>query len=190
MTTPEYMRSERQARLTEIPDVQQQCGATSHHHGHPHQHVVHSTCDDNTPTTRDQATDRRWAVVRFDGVVVFAQLVGDRLYVHGREAMCRWCFGQLVVRDGKVFCGGQCGRFQGDIAMDLSTYLRWDGVRSFTLRREIARTDGLRPVDTGLQGPQCGSACTPAMSPGSGVQHEGPPVPAHAHSQCPDIRED
>jgi len=84
-----------------------------------------------------------WGVCNFDGTVVFAQIVRGRMHVHGREASCRWCEGPLEIRGDKVFCVGTCQRYQGEFSRDLDAYLRWEGAKSYTLRKEVADTEGL-----------------------------------------------
>ena len=91
-------------------------------------------------TTRDGG---KWGVVRFDGTVLFVRVIDGRIFAHGLEALCKWCDGRLEIRDEKVFCGGRCKRFQGDFARDLNAFLRWEGAKSFTLRKEVAKLEKL-----------------------------------------------
>ncbi len=91
-------------------------------------------------TTRDGG---KWGVVRFDGTVLFVRVIDGRIFAHGLEAICKWCDGELEILDEKVFCKGRCKRFQGDFARDLNTYLRWEGAKSYTLRKEIAKAEKL-----------------------------------------------
>ena len=91
-------------------------------------------------TTRDGG---KWGVIRFDGTVLFVRVIDGQIFAHGIEALCKWCEGKLEIRDEKVFCKGKCKRFQGDFARDLSAYLRWEGAKSFTLRKEIAKEEKL-----------------------------------------------
>ncbi len=101
------------------------------------------TASDNsgiwTPLTDDQSR----IVCEFDGTVFLGRLVNGVIYAHGHPAVCRWCGGNLQVRGEMVFCGGPCGAFQGRISRDLNKYLEWNGALSYTLRREIADTEGL-----------------------------------------------
>lgn len=86
-----------------------------------------------------------WGVCNLDGTVMFVQLVGGRIHAHGMEAVCRWCGDALVIRDSKlVFCGGTCGRYQGEYSADPDAYLRWEGAKSYTLRNEIAEVEALQ----------------------------------------------
>lgn len=85
----------------------------------------------------------KWGVCDLDGTVIFVQLVDGRVFTHGFEAVCRWCGGPLELREDKVFCAGVCGHYQGSFSPDLDDFLRWNGVLSFTLRREVARVEGL-----------------------------------------------
>jgi len=86
-----------------------------------------------------------WGVCNLDGTVMFVQLADGRIHAHGMEAVCRWCGDALVIRDSKlVFCGGTCGRYQGEYSADPDAYLRWEGAKSYTLRKEIARVETLQ----------------------------------------------
>ena len=91
-------------------------------------------------TTRDGG---KWGVVRFDDTVLFVRVIDGRIFAHGLEASCKWCDGVLEIRDDKVFCADKCKRFQGDFAWDLNAYLRWEGAKSFTLRRDVAKAEKL-----------------------------------------------
>ncbi len=91
-------------------------------------------------TTRDGG---KWGVVRFDGTVLFVRVIDGQIFAHGLEALCKWCDGKLEIRDERVFCKGRCKRFQGDFASDLNAFLRWEGAKSFTLRREVAESEKL-----------------------------------------------
>jgi len=60
------------------------------------------------------------------------------------EAVCKWCEDPLEIREEtKVFCGGKCGRYQGEFSHDLNDYLRWEGVKSYTLRKIVAEVEAL-----------------------------------------------
>lgn len=100
------------------------------------------------PTIKD---GEKWGVVEFDGTVLFVQVIKGRLHAHGREAICRYCGGTLVIRGDQVFCGGKCGKFQGNFSFDLNAYLRWDGAKSFTLRNAIAEAEGLELEERDLE---------------------------------------
>ena len=91
-------------------------------------------------TTRDGG---KWGVIRFDDTVLFVRVIDGQIFAHGIEALCKWCEGKLEIRDEKVFCKGKCKKFQGDFARDLNAYLRWEGAKSFTLRKEIAKEEKL-----------------------------------------------
>ncbi|MFX1369934.1 MAG: hypothetical protein ACFFAY_15170 [Promethearchaeota archaeon] len=84
-----------------------------------------------------------WGVCNFDGTVLFVQLDDGRIHAHGTEAFCRWCGGVLVIHGEKVFCAGACKRYQGEFSYDLNAFLRWDGAKSYTLRKRIAEAEGL-----------------------------------------------
>ncbi len=84
-----------------------------------------------------------WAVCNFDGTVFFARLVEGKIHAYGTEATCKWCESTLVIRNDKVFCGGHCGRYQGEFSRDLSAYLHWDGAKSYTLRKQVAKIEGI-----------------------------------------------
>ncbi|NHJ14855.1 MAG: hypothetical protein EAX95_14335 [Candidatus Thorarchaeota archaeon] len=84
-----------------------------------------------------------WGVCNFDGTVLFVQLVDGKIHAHGMEATCKWCQGTLEIHGEKVFCTGTCKRYQGMFSIDLNDYLRWDGAKSYTLRKSIAEKEGL-----------------------------------------------
>ncbi len=88
--------------------------------------------------------DEDWGVCDFDETVLFVQLINGRLFIHGIEAVCKWCEGVLEIREEtKVFCGGRCGRYQGEFSRNLSDFLRWEGVKSYTLRKIVAEVEAL-----------------------------------------------
>jgi hypothetical protein len=84
-----------------------------------------------------------WGVCNFDGTVLFVQLKNGRIHTHGMESFCKWCGGVLEIHQTKVFCAGTCKRYQGEFSKDLNDYLKWDGAKSYTLRKEIAEKEGL-----------------------------------------------
>jgi hypothetical protein len=84
-----------------------------------------------------------WGVFKGDDTVLFVQILNDRIYAHGREAVCKYCGGTLEIRESQVFCSGECGIYQGNFSYDLNAYLKWDGAKSLTLRRAIAAEEGL-----------------------------------------------
>ncbi len=84
-----------------------------------------------------------WGVIDIDDTVLFVQIVDEKIYAHGQEALCKYCGGTLEIRDSQVFCIGQCKSYQGNFSYDLSTYLKWDGAKSYTLRKVIAREEGI-----------------------------------------------
>ncbi len=101
-----------------------------------------------------KTTDRNedWGVCNFDETVSFVQLIDGRLHIHGMEAVCKWCDGVLEVREEvKVFCSGKCGRYQGEFSSDLNDYLRWEGVKSYTLRKIVAEVEALELEARDLQ---------------------------------------
>ncbi len=88
--------------------------------------------------------DEKWGVVNLDDTVLFVRLIDGRMYAHGMEAVCKWCEDVLEIREEtKVFCGGRCGRYQGEFSRDLNDYLRWEGVKSYTLRKIVAEAEAL-----------------------------------------------
>ncbi len=90
------------------------------------------------------SNDEEWGVIDFDDTVLFVQLINGRLHVHGMEAVCKWCEGVLEIREEiKVFCGGRCGRYQGEFSRNLSDFLKWEGVKSYTLRKIVAEVEEL-----------------------------------------------
>ncbi|UCE09303.1 MAG: hypothetical protein JSW61_10025 [Candidatus Thorarchaeota archaeon] len=92
-----------------------------------------------------------WAVCNFDGTVLFVRLVAGRIHVHGTEAVCKWCESVLEIREDKVFCGGHCGKYQGEFSRDLDAYLHWEGAKSWTLRRQVAEAEGLQLEERDLE---------------------------------------
>ena len=89
-------------------------------------------------------TDEQWGVCNFDGTVLLVRIVDNRIHAHGEEAVCKWCNGVLEIREKtKVFCNGACKRYQGEFAEDLNAFLRWEGVKSYTLRKIVAEVEGL-----------------------------------------------
>ncbi|MFW9807133.1 MAG: hypothetical protein ACFFFK_10435 [Candidatus Thorarchaeota archaeon] len=88
--------------------------------------------------------DEEWGVVNLDDTVLFVQLINGRIHAHGMEAVCKWCEGHLEIREEtKVFCGGKCGRYQGEFSSDTNDFLRWEGVKSYTLRKIVAEVEAL-----------------------------------------------
>ncbi|NWF97040.1 MAG: hypothetical protein HXY34_12935 [Candidatus Thorarchaeota archaeon] len=92
-----------------------------------------------------------WGVVCLDDNALLVRTMGGRIFVHGVEAFCKWCGGSLVIREGKVFCAGKCHNYQGEFSRDLNDYLRWDGAKSFTLRRAIAQAEHLQLEERDLE---------------------------------------
>jgi hypothetical protein len=92
-----------------------------------------------------------WAVCNFDGTVLFVRMVEGRIHAHGIEAVCKWCESVLEIREDKVFCGGQCGKYQGEFLRDLNAYLHWEGAKSWTLRRQVAEAEGLQLEERDLE---------------------------------------
>jgi hypothetical protein len=84
-----------------------------------------------------------WGVCNFDGTVLFVRIIEGCIHTHGREAVCKWCEGALVIREDKVFCEGPCEKYQGEFSRDLSAYLRWEGAKSYTLRKRVAEIEEL-----------------------------------------------
>jgi hypothetical protein len=88
--------------------------------------------------------DEEWGVISLDDTVLFVQLINGRMHAHGMEAVCKWCESVLEIREeSKVFCGGICGRYQGEFSRDLNNYLRWEGVKSYTLRKIVSEVEAL-----------------------------------------------
>ncbi len=85
----------------------------------------------------------KWGVCNLDDTVFFVGVTEECLHAHGSEIFCKWCGGTLQIRDEKIFCVGDCKRYQGEFSADLNAYLWWEGVKSYTLRREVAETEGL-----------------------------------------------
>ncbi|MFW9793351.1 MAG: hypothetical protein ACFFEE_03525 [Candidatus Thorarchaeota archaeon] len=93
-----------------------------------------------------------WGVCNFDETVFLVRLIDGRLHAYGREAVCKWCDGVLEIREEvKVFCSGRCGRYQGEFSSDLDDFLRWEGVKSYTLRKIVAEVEALELEARDLQ---------------------------------------
>jgi hypothetical protein len=90
------------------------------------------------------STDEQWGVCNFDGTVLLVRIDKDRIYAHGEKAVCKWCGDALEIRDDKVFCSGACKRYQGEFSDDLNSFLHWEGVKSYTLRKMVAKIEGLK----------------------------------------------
>ncbi|MCK5238177.1 MAG: hypothetical protein KAR33_01445 [Candidatus Thorarchaeota archaeon] len=84
-----------------------------------------------------------WGVFEGDDTVLFVQILDGKIYAHGREAVCKYCSGTLEIRGSQIFCAGECGVYQGNFSYDLNAYLKWDGAKSLTLRKAIAKEEGL-----------------------------------------------
>ncbi len=88
--------------------------------------------------------DEEWGVCNFDGTVLLVRLIDNKIHAHGEEAVCKWCSGVLEIREEtKVFCSGACKRYQGEFSDDLNSFLHWEGVKSYTLRKMVAEVEGL-----------------------------------------------
>lgn len=88
--------------------------------------------------------DEEWGVCRFDDTVFFTKIIDEHLHAYGVELTCKWCGAVLEIREDKVFCGGTCGRYQGEFSRDLNAYLWWEGVKSYTVRHEVAEAEDLK----------------------------------------------
>ncbi|MHA1936243.1 MAG: hypothetical protein ACW97A_13285 [Candidatus Thorarchaeota archaeon] len=87
--------------------------------------------------------DEDWAVCNLDGTVLLVRLIKGRIHAYGIEAVCKYCGDVLEIREDKIFCGGRCGIYQGEFSRDLDDFLRWEGVKSYTLRKKVAEVEGL-----------------------------------------------
>jgi len=96
-------------------------------------------------------TGESWGVCEFDDTVLFSQIIDERLHIHGMEAFCKYCGGILEIRETKVFCSGNCRTYQGRFSYDLDAYLHWKGAKSLTLRKEIAKEEGLKLEERDLE---------------------------------------
>ncbi len=85
----------------------------------------------------------KWGVCNFDGTTLLVQFKNNKMYAHGEEVFCKWCSGVLEIREDKVFCDGACKRYQGEFSDNLDSFLHWEGVKSYTLRKIVAETEGL-----------------------------------------------
>jgi len=89
------------------------------------------------------AQDEEWGVCDLSDTVILVRLIDGRIHAHGQEAVCKWCGGVLEIRDDKIFCAGQCKRYQGEFSRDLNAFLKWEGVKSYTLRKIVAEIEHL-----------------------------------------------
>jgi hypothetical protein len=87
--------------------------------------------------------DEDWGVARIEDTVLFVKLVDGHLHAQGMEIVCKWCGGVLEIREDKVFCAGRCERYQGKFSWDLNAYLQWEGAKSYTLRKQVAKAEKL-----------------------------------------------
>jgi hypothetical protein len=87
--------------------------------------------------------DEEWGVCDLNDTVLLVQLIDGHIHAHGQEAVCKWCGGVLEIRDTKIFCSGACERYQGEFSRNLNSFLWWEGVKSYTLRKIVADTEHL-----------------------------------------------
>jgi hypothetical protein len=87
--------------------------------------------------------DEDWGVAQIEDTVLFVKLVDGRLHAQGMEIVCKWCGGVLEIREDKVFCAGRCERYQGKFSWDFNAYLQWEGAKSYTLRKQVAKAEKL-----------------------------------------------
>jgi len=86
----------------------------------------------------------KWGVCNFDGTILLVQFIDGKMFVHEEEAVCKWCGGVLEIRDERVFCGGACKRYQGEFSDNPNSFLYWDGVKSYTVRKLVAEIEDLK----------------------------------------------
>jgi hypothetical protein len=87
--------------------------------------------------------DQEWGVCNLGDTVILVRLINHRIYAYGEEAVCKWCGGVLEIRDDKIFCTGACARYQGEFSRNLNTFLEWNGIKSYTLRKVVAQAECL-----------------------------------------------
>ncbi|MHA2460845.1 MAG: hypothetical protein ACXAEJ_06320 [Candidatus Thorarchaeota archaeon] len=87
--------------------------------------------------------EEEWAVCNLDDTVLLVRLINGRIHAYGIEAVCKYCGDVLEIREDKIFCGGRCGIYQGEFSRDLDDFLRWEGVKSYTIRKKVAEVEGL-----------------------------------------------
>ncbi|MHA1615526.1 MAG: hypothetical protein ACTSYJ_11835 [Candidatus Thorarchaeota archaeon] len=142
------MRRTEQTRLSEFTKSEETPPSTRS----PHEETTCSitTIEPALPMPKGQMwyktihADEEWGVCNFDGTVLLVRIVDDRIHAHGEEAVCKWCSGVLEIREEtKVFCNGACKRYQGEFSQDLNAFLHWEGVKSYTLRKMVAKVEGL-----------------------------------------------
>ncbi|TFG26386.1 hypothetical protein EU527_19785 [Candidatus Thorarchaeota archaeon] len=144
------MRQTEQAKLSEFEESNEATDSKC-----PKIEKVHSTASSisvsefQPPRPKGQMwyktikTEENWGVCNFDGTVLFVQLINGRIHAHSKEAVCKWCGSILEIREDKIFCNGRCKRYQGDFSRDLSDFLRWEGAKSYTLRKIVAEVEKL-----------------------------------------------
>lgn len=124
----------------------------------PAEPSLHSVKATNTPVQITESTrkhqklplwnktmnrDEDWGVCDLNDTVLLIRLIDGRIHAHGQEAVCKWCGGFLEIRDEKIFCAGQCRRYQGEFSKDLNAFLIWEGVKSYTIRKIVAEIEHL-----------------------------------------------
>jgi hypothetical protein len=130
-----------QSRLSDFGDVKEETPKTKHKASKP---SVKRPKPERKLWTKTTNKDEEWGVINLDDTVLFVQFIDDRMHAHGMEAVCKWCEDPLEIREEtKVFCSGRCGRYQGEFSHDLNDYLRWEGVKSYTLRKIVAEVEAL-----------------------------------------------
>ncbi len=140
-TAQTSMRRSSQTKLSDFGDVEEEVHQSSHtvvtEFGKPKERKPERKIWQKMTKKSEE-----WGVCNFDETVLLVQLIDGRLHIHGREAVCKWCDGVLEIREEvKVFCGGRCGRYQGEFSSDLNDFLRWEGVKSYTLRKTVAEAE-------------------------------------------------
>lgn len=139
------MKRTHQTRLLEFNEAEDEpTESSSNDESDSHRPAVKRQKPERKLWQKTTNKDEEWGVCNFDETVLLVQLINGRIHAHGMEAVCKWCDGVLEIREEtKVFCGGRCGRYQGEFSRDLDNYLRWEGVKSYTLRKIVAEVEAL-----------------------------------------------
>ncbi len=142
-----YMRRTEQTKLSDFTESKEETPATRSSTETPT--YLLSTIDPPPPRPKGKMwykttnTDEQWGVCNFDGTVLLVRIEDGQMYVHGEKAVCKWCGDALEIREDKVFCSGACKRYQGEFSSDPNSFLHWEGVKSYTLRKMVAEVEDL-----------------------------------------------
>jgi hypothetical protein len=106
-----------------------------------HKLTLHRSVRSDANARRQSCGTRSQTLTRIGLLLV--RLIKGRIHAYGIEAVCKYCGDVLEIREDKIFCGGRCGTYQGEFSRDLDDFLRWEGVKSYTIRKKVAEVEGL-----------------------------------------------